>query len=508
MPAPKIVYDVVARDKSAAGFHSFSQNMQNAAGKSSRFTKIAEGFDKLSMGKLGASVTKFTGNVGQATEGLVGLWDVAGLGGAFLGAAGGLAAGFALAAKGAYDFVSPIAQSAVQLTNQSRVLGLSTRETQIWSNASRLGGQTADDMTTALGQMGRTMNDARFGRNNAAASLFKRLNITATDSRGAILQLADAFQRLPLSVQSKATIADALGVGGITAQLLDAKALRDNLGAANVGVSDADLKKLSDFQKESAQLNATWTTLKANIGSNLIIPWLEPTLKGVNTFVTNLSDPNHWKSLERDSSGRLRMAGSHKDGGHFHAHDAASGAPDAGSNPVARALLSSLTAAGFTGQQARGVVAGVYAETAGTFDPTIKNPGSTAFGLGQWTKSSGRQDQFASLFGKDIHGSTSDEQIQFLLWEMTNSRRNAGLAIQSAGSATEANRAYIDQMMAPGYRGAQVDYAASDKFLGQSHQLDVNIKLSGAPQGTIAMTSASSPHINPTVTVGPMDAIR
>ena len=49
-----------------------------------------------------------------------------------------------------------------------------------------------------------------------------------------------------------------------------------------------------------------------------------------------------------------------------------------------------------------------------------------------------RQADFAKLFGHDIHTSTLDEQVQFLLWELKNTRATTGAALSGANSTDSA----------------------------------------------------------------------
>lgn len=340
MAPPKIRYDIEAMDKSARGFASFSERMKHATGSGAHLTRITTAIDKITFGKIGGRFRALAGDIGEVSAGAASVVDALGglTGGAVLagGATLGVAAGLVLAAKAAYDFTDPLAKSAVQLRNQSRLIGISTGDIQRFGIVNRMAGGEASDMTQALADTSAALNDAKWGRRPEVVFLLNQLGIKSRDARGAMIELADTFDRMPwLTPQSKQAIASGLGMGSITNLLMQGGAnMRQSLAQSNQIVSDEDLNKLAKMQQQSVELDVAWTKLKNNVGSNLIVPWLTPALNGVNNFVNNLMDPNHWKSLVRDSSGRLRMQGYYRDGGHFHARggvsaDAGGPAPDA-----------------------------------------------------------------------------------------------------------------------------------------------------------------------------------
>lgn len=132
---------------------------------------------------------------------------------------------------------------------------------------------------------------------------------------------------------------------------------------------------------------------------------------------------------------------------------------------------------GFSAASARGIAAGVAAEGGGAGS---KNPFSSAFGIGQWLTS--RQKDFARIFGHDIHGSSLDEQLRFMLWELTHSERSKGERIRGAGSAEAAMVTYLRDFMRPG-AGLAGDLKRGAKYLGATihiDQLTVNTKATDA----------------------------
>jgi hypothetical protein len=125
---------------------------------------------------------------------------------------------------------------------------------------------------------------------------------------------------------------------------------------------------------------------------------------------------------------------------------------------------------GFSHPAALGVVAGKVSEGGSV---AAKNPTSTAYGMGQWTKSSGRQAKFQEVMHRPLQGSTREQQWAFLLWEMRNTHKSAGDKIRQAKTTKEASDVYIDKMMIPGPAGAAGDKRRASGYLDNQAYLDL-----------------------------------
>ncbi|MFT8334677.1 MAG: phage tail tip lysozyme [Acetobacter orientalis] len=90
---------------------------------------------------------------------------------------------------------------------------------------------------------------------------------------------------------------------------------------------------------------------------------------------------------------------------------------------------------GYTGQQAAGLVANLMQENQ-EFDPAKVGDHGTAYGLAQWHKD--RQDDFKRVMGHDIHGSSREEQLRFMKWELDNQSYLGGDGIKHASNAAQA----------------------------------------------------------------------
>jgi hypothetical protein len=106
---------------------------------------------------------------------------------------------------------------------------------------------------------------------------------------------------------------------------------------------------------------------------------------------------------------------------------------------------------GLSNAQASAMVAAMMAEN-GSLSSSSTNPISAgvshAYGLGQWLLA--RQTQFKDWAGHDIHHSTFEEQLRFMVYELTHSRSNALSHIRAAKSQRAALAAMITGYFAPG----------------------------------------------------------
>lgn len=204
----------------------------------------------------------------------------------------------------------------------------------------------------------------------------------------------------------------------------------------------------------------------------------------------NLTAPAQYKGaaaaqLERVAQEQLKRSGDPRTGrvGAETAEERARGGPGqpalpTGSNAPSfapnatvrqRAALAEayLQRGGFTAEQSRGIVAGLYAETAGTLSPDAKNPTSSARGLAQWLLP--RQREFAEVMHKPLIGSSSGEQLQFIMYEFQHKQAGAAADIRRQGSASGAAAAFIHDFENPGLYGELVDNRSANRFLASEH---------------------------------------
>lgn len=100
----------------------------------------------------------------------------------------------------------------------------------------------------------------------------------------------------------------------------------------------------------------------------------------------------------------------------------------------AQHAIDFLRARGWAADHACGIAANLQAESDFRIDAV--GDGGLAYGIAQWHPP--RQADFARVFGKPIQGSTLDEQLAFVDWELRNTERHAGTALRATLTANEA----------------------------------------------------------------------
>jgi LysM repeat protein len=89
---------------------------------------------------------------------------------------------------------------------------------------------------------------------------------------------------------------------------------------------------------------------------------------------------------------------------------------------------------GWTPEQAAGLVANLQAESYDRIDPAAENGG--AYGIAQWRGS--RKRDFEEEMGMPLKGSSLEDQLKFVQWELNNKEAKAGRLLKQATTAAEA----------------------------------------------------------------------
>jgi len=118
------------------------------------------------------------------------------------------------------------------------------------------------------------------------------------------------------------------------------------------------------------------------------------------------------------------------------------GVSTGGASGNAKIALDFFMQQGWTPEQAAGIVANLQAESGQNLNPAALNPKEQAYGIAQWRGS--RKRDFEQEIGRPINGSSLDDQLKFVQWELTNTEKQAGARLKAAKSAAEA-AAIIDQ---------------------------------------------------------------
>ena len=113
-----------------------------------------------------------------------------------------------------------------------------------------------------------------------------------------------------------------------------------------------------------------------------------------------------------------------------------------GSSGNAKIALDYFVQQGWSPAQAAGLVANLQAESGQNLNPAASNPGEQAYGIAQWIGP--RQRLFATNMGKPLQGSSLEDQLKFVQWELTHTESRAAQALKGAQTAADA-AAIVDQ---------------------------------------------------------------
>lgn len=93
---------------------------------------------------------------------------------------------------------------------------------------------------------------------------------------------------------------------------------------------------------------------------------------------------------------------------------------------------------GWTREQAAGIVGNIAVESG--FDPNANGDGGNAWGLAQWNRqySPDRVANFEKVMRTPLRGSTFEQQLEFINWELNNTEKAAGNALRGATTAAAA----------------------------------------------------------------------
>lgn len=183
-----------------------------------------------------------------------------------------------------------------EVLKTSAAIGVSTSELQAYRGAAKLAGLSADEMTGSLRSLGKTIEDATYGRNQDAFVMMQKFGISlhrtkdgAVDATRALKDVANAIVKQKGNVQTQALIADVFGVGSLLPMLQKGEAGIDAFvqKAKDMGLvlSDAQLKRAAAYNEQMIKLEAAGTKLKYSFGEAMA-----PALERVISVVQRLVD--------------------------------------------------------------------------------------------------------------------------------------------------------------------------------------------------------------------------
>lgn len=178
--------------------------------------------------------------------------------------------------------------------------------------------------------------------------------------------------------------------------------------------------------------------------------------------------------------------------------------PAASVTSSARSAIAYLKSQGWSDAQAAALVGNFQAESGVDLNPAAVGDGGSAYGIAQWRGS--RQEDFQRLYGKPIQGSTVEEQLAFVNWELNNTEKSAGTILRgtnnaavaanvvdqfyerSSGTAREQRIQYANALISdPGNPTALAGLSALEQArINQKPQADAQFPTSSNKEGTFS----------------------
>jgi hypothetical protein len=112
------------------------------------------------------------------------------------------------------------------------------------------------------------------------------------------------------------------------------------------------------------------------------------------------------------------------------------GGKAAGGGANADAAMKFFMSAGWSKEQAAGIVGNLQVESGKDLNTTAVGDGGKAKGIAQWHPD--RQATFKNVMGKDVMSATLEEQLRFVDYELKNTEKTAGDKLRAAATAAQA----------------------------------------------------------------------
>ena len=412
--------------------------------------------------------------------------------------------GVLTAGRGLKDFIQDTIASDAATGRLAHNLGISTEALSTWQGAIVRMGGSSKDADTSLQALVSGFQQISLTGDSALIPYLQTLGVSLGDLKNpseTLLKISDAFSKMdPARAQA---LGAGLGLTPSTVNLLEKGrtavtamlAEQRKLGVVTQADADADAKMqatLAGLTQASSRLGKTILTdaapgLEAMAGGlTTLAQWAQrhgdvvrAAFIGVGIAAGVMVAPFVLASLPILATAAalgavaaavvflIEKLGALKPlqdvvtgaGNWWHAHfGGPAAAPARGGTPGRPAPPSGgggggiggmFRAAGFGEAQTQGILAGIHAESGGRAG--AENGSSHAYGIGQWLGS--RKRQFASVIGHDIKGSSLEEQVRFMIWELSHTEKRAGDAIRGSGDSQAALRAYVTRFMRPAAGG-------------------------------------------------------
>ena len=256
-------------------------------------------------GQFGSVVGQMIGSAGKAISEFGGV-AAKSLGGAGIALAG--AGGAAVAAGAAViSLAVSSAETIEQVDRLSRETGLSRQEIIGWGAVAKVTGGSMESFTVGMRRLEVAMSGIG-PRGNEARAVLRDLGVTARDPQEALLEIADAFQKIPDGARKSASAIAIFGRQGtemVPALDRGREEIEKILNMANEfgpTIDDKAVQSVDRFKEATTKLSLEWESVKVS-------------MSGVLEVLTKLMDKNSfWYDLGAHKVGDMLGTGSPTEG--------------------------------------------------------------------------------------------------------------------------------------------------------------------------------------------------
>jgi hypothetical protein len=271
---------------------SFVEGMSKAAHSSKQTANDIKGAFASIRGAVGESLGEF-GRFGSVIAGLGsaagGLFDSFDKGRGSMSLAIGVVGGFAAAGVAAAGGLSALAIEGAELVERlsliSQKTGISIHDLQAFQAAGKTVGVSLEDMVTAMRKFDQGIVGAGKGA-GAAQLVMKQLGVTSRDNKEALLQVADAFAKMPDGANKAADAVLLFGRSGLTMIPLLNKGragiqeFNDIVDIYGPKIGRDAVKANEDFLVSQLKLNLAFDSFKVSVAQALL-PAISEALTGM-----------------------------------------------------------------------------------------------------------------------------------------------------------------------------------------------------------------------------------
>lgn len=380
---------------------------------------------------------------------------------------GGGVAGLTALAKQASD-------TALTLDNLTKVYGINAQAAQAWGAAVHENNplKSYQEGIASFGNIAAYLNNAAISPTGVMALNRLGVQYTAADRQNPEKALTQLFETIPklLAAHPEQRGLYSKLVGDITGDPTNIGIFERGRGwydkaAERATVQQSDLDRMVKSREELAALGNEWDKFVSHMAGTLAttILQLEKNINeeqaktpGKRGFFAGVGRFTDWIGSQ-DPYGLVDTG---KDLIHNPLMDAGVDATskliqDKFMRPTDHAMRARrfFVSRGWSDEQALGMVARLKKESYDWLDPAAESKpdekGRTAYGIAQWRGS--RQKDFEKFTGRPLRGSSFDQQLEFMNYELTKgNERRAGEAIRAAKTVAEAEKATRDKYERPG----------------------------------------------------------